>query len=95
MNARLRKKKLYHQALNTLAFDQILFSLTKSQYGNEWNAIEDEILRVFGEDRLTAWMWFISPAVALDGRRPVDLVATGNQHLVQEHLIRLEYGVYT
>jgi uncharacterized protein (DUF2384 family) len=95
MNARLRKKKLYRQALNTLAFDQALFSLTKSQYGNEWSAIEAEILRAFGDDRLTAWIRFISPAVALDGRRPVDLVATGNRHLVQEHLTRLEYGVYT
>lgn len=40
--------------------------------------------------------WLEEPAIALDGRRPADLMTseTGRQ-LVRELLLRIEYGVYT
>ena len=52
-------------------------------------------MRVFGNDRAAAWEWFISSAMALDNKSPIDLVVSGNLRLVREYLIRLEYGVYT
>jgi putative toxin-antitoxin system antitoxin component (TIGR02293 family) len=36
------------------------------------------------------------PALALDGNRPIDLLSTpAGAELVQRHLTRLDYGVYT
>jgi uncharacterized protein (DUF2384 family) len=95
MRARLRKKKLYCQQRNTFAFNQVLANVLTTQYNKEWREIESDVMRVFGSDRLAAWIWFITPAIALDGRRPADLVAAGGAHVVREHLIRLEFGVYT
>lgn len=51
-------------------------------------------MRVFGNNRAMAWEWFISPAMALDNKSPMDLVVQGNLQLVREYLIRLEHGVY-
>jgi uncharacterized protein (DUF2384 family) len=93
MSARLRKKKLYRRISNT--FDQMLCCLRKKRHGRGWHLIQHDAMRAFGNDRLSALIWFITPAIALDGSRPADLVATGNLQLVQEHLTRLEYGVYT
>jgi putative toxin-antitoxin system antitoxin component (TIGR02293 family) len=39
--------------------------------------------------------WMIVPAMGLDNRRPIDLLATAaGTELVQEFLERLDYGVY-
>lgn len=39
--------------------------------------------------------WLTRPATGLDGRRPIDLLATpAGVQLVEEHLGRLRYGVY-
>jgi len=46
------------------------------------------------EDKAEEWM--VSPALALSGERPVDLVATEyGAEMVEDVLTRLEYGVYT
>jgi uncharacterized protein (DUF2384 family) len=95
MSARLRKKKLYRKVFNGIVFDQRLTDLMMSESADEWHAIESDVMNLFGNDRKAAWAWFITPAIALDGNRPVDLVANGNVQLVREHLIRLRYGVYT
>ena len=40
--------------------------------------------------------WLQRPALALDGRRPIDLLRTPTgAEAVGDHLTRLEYGVYT
>jgi putative toxin-antitoxin system antitoxin component (TIGR02293 family) len=40
--------------------------------------------------------WLERPALALDQRRPIDLLSTpAGIQTVEEHLTRLEYGVYT
>lgn len=40
--------------------------------------------------------WLHCPALALDCRRPVDLIATAEgAAIVSDHLQRLEYGVYS
>jgi len=50
---------------------------------------------VFGS-REAAAEWLTRPAMALDQRRPVDLLGTeGGRKQVELLLIRLEYGVYT
>lgn len=38
--------------------------------------------------------WFESPALALNGRRPIDVLTT-EPDLVRELLTRLDYGTYT
>jgi putative toxin-antitoxin system antitoxin component (TIGR02293 family) len=40
--------------------------------------------------------WLARPAVALEQRRPIDLLSTpAGVESLEEHLTRLEYGVYT
>ncbi len=50
---------------------------------------------VFGSQE-QAEKWMIQPAIGLDRRRPIDLLATAaGRELVQEFLGRIHYGVYT
>ena len=40
--------------------------------------------------------WILEPAIGLDNRRPIDLLASSaGAEAVEEYLTRLEYGVYT
>lgn len=70
--------------------------LNKEQSGRMW--VLAEILakagEVFGsEDAAVEWLG--RPAVGLDRRRPIDLLATpAGVRLIEEFLGRLEYGVY-
>lgn len=95
MSARLRKKKLYQQANNIFSPYGLTSGLTKKKFLKALRAIEPDLIRAFGNDRFNAWAWFINPVIALDGHRPVDLVVNGRLQVVREHLIRLEYCVYT
>lgn len=62
-----------------------------------WSApkeLLDRAQRLFGT-REEAERWFGSPAMALDSRRPIDLVATKEgAAMVRTLLSQLEYGVY-
>jgi len=50
---------------------------------------------VFG-DQAAAENWLAKPAMALDERRPVDLLSSpAGVEMVEQLLGRLEYGVYT
>jgi len=50
---------------------------------------------VFGS-RSEAEKWLEQPVMAFEGRKPIDLLATSvGVELVENHLTRLEYGVYT
>ncbi len=50
---------------------------------------------VFGSED-EAEQWLLRPAMGLDGRQPIDLLATpSGVKLVEDFLIRLEHGVYT
>lgn len=50
---------------------------------------------VFGSED-AAVSWLAAPALALDGQRPADLLATpGGRDLVDDLLTRLEFGVFT
>ncbi|TIX82762.1 MAG: DUF2384 domain-containing protein, partial [Mesorhizobium sp.] len=49
---------------------------------------------VFGS-QAEAEQWLERPAIGLDQRRPIDLLATpAGVELVEDYLERLEYGVY-
>ena len=40
--------------------------------------------------------WLLEPAIGLDNRRPIDLLASSaGAEAVEDCLTRLEYGVYT
>jgi uncharacterized protein (DUF2384 family) len=95
MRTRLRKKKLYRQVFRALVLDQLLNKLIIDESLEGWNMLEFDLMRLFGNDRLAAWVWFTTPAIALDGNRPADLMAAGDVEVVREHLVRLQYGVYT
>ncbi len=70
--------------------------LSQEQSGRAWQFAEflaraSDLLGSQGE----AERWLDSPAMALDGRRPLDLLATpAGVELVDDYLTRLEYGVY-
>jgi putative toxin-antitoxin system antitoxin component (TIGR02293 family) len=50
---------------------------------------------LFGS-RAAAGQWLAQPAIGLDHRRPIDLMATpAGLELVEDYLGRIEYGVYT
>jgi putative toxin-antitoxin system antitoxin component (TIGR02293 family) len=59
-----------------------------------WRAIKRDAARVFGNNSAMAWEWFVSPAITLDNKSPMDLASAGNLQLVRDYLVRLEYGVY-
>lgn len=44
----------------------------------------------------SAQRWMVRPAAGLDGRRPIDMLRTvQGAEVVEDFLMRLEYGVYT
>nr|WP_295468901.1 antitoxin Xre/MbcA/ParS toxin-binding domain-containing protein [Mesorhizobium sp.] len=70
--------------------------LSTEQSSRTWNfaRILTKASAVLGSQS-EAERWMIAPAIGLDGRRPIDLLATAaGTDLVQEFLDRLEYGVY-
>ena len=71
--------------------------LSPEQSGRAWKFAEilaraTELLGSQAE----AEAWLESPAIALNGRRPIDLLSTpAGVETLERHLGRLEYGVYT
>jgi putative toxin-antitoxin system antitoxin component (TIGR02293 family) len=71
--------------------------LSQEQSGRAWKFAEilGRATDLFGsQDEAEEWME--RPAMALDQRKPIDLLSTpAGIESVEEHLTRLEYGVYT
>ena len=71
--------------------------LSLEQSGRIWEFAEilARATSVLGS-RQEAEGWLIRPAMALEQRRPLDLLATSEgRRMVEELLERMEYGVYT
>ena len=71
--------------------------LSKDQSGRMWKFAEvlAKATEVFGSQS-DAEKWMNEPAVALDQRRPIDLLGSPvGVELVEDLLGRIEYGVYT
>lgn len=65
-----------------------------SSYDVQYAHILKHAERVFGS-REKAERWMTTPALGLDGRRPVDLLANADDlELLEVFLTRIEYGVY-
>jgi putative toxin-antitoxin system antitoxin component (TIGR02293 family) len=80
-----RNKKTPNKALNA------------EQSGKTWKVAElmARVIAILGSEK-DAEAWFGSPAMALEQRRPIDMLSTPKGiELVEDHLTRLEYGVYT
>jgi putative toxin-antitoxin system antitoxin component (TIGR02293 family) len=72
-------------------------ALSQEQSGRTWKFAEilAKATAVFGSQE-EAERWLERPAIGLDQRRPIDLLATpAGVELVETFLERLEYGVYT
>ncbi len=72
-------------------------SLTQDQGSRAWKFAEILVLAtdVLGSQE-EAEKWLEQPALGLDGRRPIDLLATpAGTELVEDFLRRMDYGVYT
>ncbi|WP_169926795.1 MbcA/ParS/Xre antitoxin family protein [Massilia putida] len=95
MDARSRKKMLYRRLFRSSARNTLAAKIAIAEDAKNWHLIKPNLLRLFGNDGPAAWSWYVTPALALNGKRPADLVLGGDVTLVQELLIRLEYGVYT
>ncbi|MDB5415626.1 MAG: antitoxin [Rubritepida sp.] len=71
--------------------------LSTEQSGRTWKFAE--ILGRAGEllgSQAEAEEWLESPSMALEQRRPIDLLSTpAGVTAIEDHLTRLEYGVYT
>ncbi|MET3581546.1 putative toxin-antitoxin system antitoxin component (TIGR02293 family) [Mesorhizobium robiniae] len=70
--------------------------LNQDQSGRTWKFAEilSKATDVFGS-QAEAEQWLERPAIGLDQRRPIDLLATpAGVELVEDYLKRLEYGVY-
>lgn len=71
--------------------------LSLEQSGRAWKFAEilGRAIELFGT-QAEAEQWLEQPAMALDQRRPIDLLSTpAGVETVEDHLTRLEYGVYT
>ncbi|MEA2728511.1 MAG: hypothetical protein QOF70_2986 [Acetobacteraceae bacterium] len=77
--------------------DASMKPLNQEQSGRTWKFAEilAKATAVLGsQDQAEEWLQ--QPAMGLDQRRPIDLLATqAGAEIVQEFLGRLEYGVYT
>jgi putative toxin-antitoxin system antitoxin component (TIGR02293 family) len=70
--------------------------LSPEQSGRVWKLAEilGRATELFGS-QAEAEAWLERPAMALDQRRPIDLLSTpAGVETIEEHLTRLEYGVY-
>jgi putative toxin-antitoxin system antitoxin component (TIGR02293 family) len=70
--------------------------LSQEQSGRTWKFAEilSKATDVFGSQE-DAEQWLERPAIGLDQRRPIDLLATpAGVEIVEDHLGRLAYGVY-
>lgn len=70
--------------------------LSQEQSGRVWKFAEilKQASDVFGSQE-EAELWLERPAMGLDQRRPIDLLATpAGTELVQDFLTQLEFGVY-
>lgn len=71
--------------------------LSPEQSGRTWKFAEilARAIELFGS-QAEAEAWLERPAMALDGRRPLDLLSTpAGVRTVEDHLTRIEHGVYT
>ena len=71
--------------------------LSKEQSGRAWKFAEilATATEVFGSQS-EAEQWMIAPAIALDQRRPIDLLGSPvGLELVEQLLGRIEHGIYT
>jgi len=71
--------------------------LSPHQSGRTWKFAEilGRAIDLFGS-QAEAEKWMERPAMALDGRKPIDLLSTpAGVETLEDHLTRLEYGVYT
>ena len=72
-------------------------ALSPEQSGRVWKFAEilGRARTIFGSDD-AAEAWLKAPALGLDQRRPIDLLATPvGVQAVEDYLTRMEYGVYT
>jgi putative toxin-antitoxin system antitoxin component (TIGR02293 family) len=72
-------------------------SLSRDQSGRAWKfvGILVKATDVLGS-QAEAEQWLQRPAIGLDQRRPIDLLGTVvGIELLEDHLERLEYGIYT
>jgi len=72
-------------------------ALSPEQSGKTWKFAElfARVMSIFGSKQ-EAEAWFERPAIALEQRKPIDMLSTpAGLELVEKHLTRLEYGVYT
>jgi putative toxin-antitoxin system antitoxin component (TIGR02293 family) len=70
--------------------------LNPEQSGRTWKLAEilARATAVFGSKQ-DAEQWLEQPAIGLDQRKPIDLLATpAGTELVEDFLVRLEHGVY-
>ncbi|HLY53960.1 MAG TPA: antitoxin Xre/MbcA/ParS toxin-binding domain-containing protein [Stellaceae bacterium] len=70
--------------------------LSPEQSGRAWKFAEilGRVIALLGS-QAEAEDWLERPAMALDQRRPIDLLSTpAGVESVEDHLTRLEYGVY-
>jgi putative toxin-antitoxin system antitoxin component (TIGR02293 family) len=71
--------------------------LSPEQSGRAWKFAEilGRAIVLFGS-QAEAEEWLERPAMALEQRKPIDLLSTpAGVEFVEDHLTRLEYGVYT
>jgi putative toxin-antitoxin system antitoxin component (TIGR02293 family) len=71
--------------------------LSQEQSGKAWKFAEilAAAIEVMGSQEV-AERWLETPAMALDGKRPIELLATpAGTEMVEDLLGRIQYGVYT
>jgi putative toxin-antitoxin system antitoxin component (TIGR02293 family) len=77
--------------------DSPLKRLSPEQSGRTWKFAEilARTTRMLGSQE-EAELWLARPQMGLDGRRPIDLMATpAGIQMLETFICRLEYGVYT
>ena len=94
MSIRSLKKEVYWGTPRRRISCQLFKRLKLVNATKFWDAIGLHVTRVFGYDLSIARDWLNTPATALNGARPLDLLTAGKIAALRDYLIRLEHCVY-
>jgi uncharacterized protein (DUF2384 family) len=95
MKIRLRKRTICRYMASSFSFNQSCQKDVIEKFISDLILFESEVMCIFANDFSMVWEWLNAPAIAFNGLRPIDISAKGNVKILREHLVRLEYGVYT
>jgi len=52
-------------------------------------------LEVFNKDKIKFKRWLLKTNISLGKQKPIDLINSGNEKMVYDCLVRIDYGIFS